>query len=62
MPEDLLQLPVVGPEEDLVLEVVDPVVELREDREEAVDQPVDDPVEEQRRVLHGRDVLGVAGA
>src|SRR5919201_64608 len=47
-PEDLLQLPIIGPQEDLVLELVDPVVEGGEYREEAVDQPVDDPVEEQR--------------
>ena len=34
-------------QEGLVLELVDAVVEVGEDREEAVDERVDDPVEEQ---------------
>jgi hypothetical protein len=46
-PEDLLQLCIARLAEDLVLELVDPVVEFSQDREEAVDQPVDDPVEKQ---------------
>ena len=50
--KDLLQLLVVGLEEDRVLELVDAVVEGCEDGEEAVDQPVDDPVEQQRRLFN----------
>jgi hypothetical protein len=33
-------------QERLVLELVDPVVEVGQDREEAVDERVDDPVEQ----------------
>src|SRR5439155_21113692 len=36
------------------LELVDPLVELGEHREEAVDESVDDPVEEERRLLERR--------
>jgi len=53
-PEDLLQLRVARLNEDLVLELVNPVVELGQDREEAVDQPVDDPVEQERGLLERR--------
>ena len=58
--EDLLELLVAGVEEDLVLELVDAVVEVGEDREEAVDEPVDDPVEQQRRVVDRLLALHVA--
>src|SRR5581483_7920578 len=61
-PEDLLQLLVVGAREDRVLELVDAVVEGGEYREEAVDQPVDDPVQEQRRLLERRLAALVAAA
>src|SRR6476646_5534221 len=50
--EDLLQLPVVGSEEDRVLELVDAVVEVGENREEAVDKCFDDLVEQPRRMLY----------
>ena len=59
-PEDLLELAVVGVREDAVLELVDPVVEVGEDREEAVDERVDDPVEQHRRVVDRRGALLVA--
>ena len=58
--EDLLQLLVAGVQEGLVLELVDPVVEVSQDREEAVYQGVDDPVEQQRRVVDRRPALLVA--
>jgi hypothetical protein len=48
--EDLLQLVVVGVQEDAVLKLVDPVIEGGEAWEEAVDEPVDDAVEQQRRL------------
>ena len=51
---------VAGVQEDLVLELVDAVVEVGEDREEAVDEPVDDPVEQQRRVVDRLLALHVA--
>jgi hypothetical protein len=38
-------------QEGLVLEFVDPVVEVCQDREEAVHQGVDDPMKQQRRVV-----------
>ncbi len=41
-----MQLGVAGVQEGLVLELVDAVVEVGEDREEAVDERVDDPVEQ----------------
>jgi len=46
-----LQLPVVGLKEDRVLELVDPVIEGGEHREEAVDQPIDNSVQQERRLL-----------
>jgi hypothetical protein len=49
--EDVLQLLVVGLAEDRVLQLVDSIVEGGEDREEAVDKPIDDSVEQQRRLL-----------
>ena len=52
--EDLLQLLVAGVEERLVLELVDAVVEVGEDREEAVDEPVDDPVEQLAGIVDRR--------
>jgi hypothetical protein len=58
--EDLLQLFVAGVQERLVLEPVDAVVEVSEDREEAVDEPVDDPVEQQSRIVDGLLALLVA--
>jgi hypothetical protein len=61
-PEDLLQLPVVGMLEDRGLELVDPVVEVREDREEAVDEPVDDSVEQERGTIDRLVALLVAPA
>ena len=48
--EDLLQLRIAGVAEDLVLERVDPVVDRLEPREEAVDETVDDGVQEPRRI------------
>jgi hypothetical protein len=42
---------VIGLEEDRVLELVDPVVEGGEHGEEAVDQPIDDLVQQERWVL-----------
>ena len=47
-------------QEGLVLELIDPVVEVSQDREEAVYQGVDDPVEQQRRVVDRRPALLVA--
>jgi hypothetical protein len=60
--EDLLQLLVARITEDLVLELVDPIVEVGEDGEEAVDQPVDDPVEQQRGTVDRLVALLVAPA
>src|SRR5262249_38714853 len=42
---------VVRPQRDRVLELVDPVVEVRQDREEAVDERVDDPIQDPGRTL-----------
>ena len=58
--EDLLQFLVACVEEGLVLELVDPVVEVGEDREEAVDETVDDPVEELAGVVDRPLALHVA--
>jgi hypothetical protein len=60
--EDLLQLLVTGLAEDLDLELVDPVIEVGQDREEAVDEPVDDPVEQQRGTVDRLIALLVAPA
>ena len=49
--EDLLQLGVVGVDEDAVLERVDPVVDRGQAREEAVDEAVDDLVQQPRRIV-----------
>src|SRR6266571_1606201 len=49
--KDLLQLLVVGSNENLILELVDAVIERREDWEKAVDQAVDNSVEQQRRLV-----------
>ena len=48
--EDLLELPVVGTVEDALLQLVDPVVEVHEQREEAVDEGIGDQVEVGDRV------------
>jgi hypothetical protein len=58
--EHLLQLLVACFAEDLILELVDPVVEGGQDREEAIDEPVDDPVEQQRGTVDRLVALLVA--
>jgi hypothetical protein len=50
--EDLLQLPVVGLEKNCVLEFVDPVVERGQAGEEAIDEAVDDSIQQQRWLFH----------
>ena len=57
--EDLLQLRVVGVEEDRVLEHVDPVVDRGQAGEEAVDEAVDDLVEQPRGIVDRRVALDV---
>ena len=58
--EDLLQLRVVGLAEDRVLEHVDPVVDRGQPGEEAVDEPVDDRVQQPRGIVDRRVALDVA--
>jgi hypothetical protein len=48
-----LQLRVACVQESLVFELVDAVVEVGEDREETVDEGVDDLVEELARIING---------
>ena len=60
--ELLLQLLVTGLAEDLVLELGEPVIEVGQDREEAVDEPVDGPVEQQRGTVDRLIALLVAPA
>ena len=55
-----MQLLVACVEEGLVLEIVDAVVEVGEDREEAVDEAVDDPVEQMPGIVHRLLALHVA--
>ena len=56
--EDLLELLVARVQERLVLQLVDAVVEVGEDREEAVGERVDDLVEQPRRLVERRSALG----
>ena len=58
--EDLLQLFLTGVGEDLRLQRVDPVVHVGERREEAVDEPVHDVVDEHRLVADRVGALHVA--
>ena len=57
--EDLLQLLVAGVTEDPLLEQVDPVVDRGQPGEEAVHEPVDDRVQQSRRIVHRRVALDV---
>jgi hypothetical protein len=56
--EDLLELLVACVQERLVLQLVDAVVEVGEDREEAVSERVDDLVEQSCRLVERRPALG----
>ena len=58
--EDLLQLSFARVAEDPLLEQVDPVVDRRKTREEAVDEAVDDGVHQPRRIVDRRVPLDVA--
>src|SRR5439155_13486295 len=58
--EYLLQLRIVRVQEDLVLELVDTIVELGQDGKEAVNESVDDLVEQEWRILNGVLALAVA--
>jgi hypothetical protein len=60
--EDLLQLVVVGLEKDRVFESVDAVVEHSEARKEAVDEAVENSVQQQRWLFHRPLALPVAPA
>src|SRR5204863_6119952 len=60
--EDLLELVLVGLQEDRVLEVIDAVVQRGEAREETVDEAVDNPIQQERWVVDRSLALPIAPA